>query len=293
MARNKVELGDIQESHQKITSFLSADSSLANLTKIPQVEETSSTIPWEHNNTMEFVLPQDLPHAVKHYETIWITLSDSTKLAARLWLPVNAESTPCPAILEYLPYCRRHGTVIRDSYTHPYLAGHGYACIRVDLRGTGDSDGVILDEYLQQEQEDAIEVINWLTHQKWCNGSVAMMGISWGVFNSLQIAALRPKALKTIISLCSTDDRYEDDIHYKDGILLAENAGWGATAAAYMSRHSDPAVVTRGWKEQWLERLNACKPFVHQWMEHPLKDAYWQHGSVGENPKNITIPVLL
>jgi predicted acyl esterase len=241
---------------------------------------------------MRIVDPSELL-PIDHFETVWITLSDSTKLAARIWHPKDAISHPCPAILEYLPYRRRDGTVVRDSYTHPYLAGHGYACIRVDMRGTGDSDGVILDEYLLQEQEDALEVIDWISKQAWCSGSVAMMGISWGGFNSLQVAARQPPALKAIISLCSTDDRYGDDIHYKDGILLAENAGWGATAAAYMSRPADPGVVTKGWKEQWLARLNASEPWIHIWMRHPLRDAYWKHGSIGENPDDIKIPVLL
>lgn len=241
---------------------------------------------------MRTIPPENLL-PIEHFETIWIPLSDGVKLAARLWRPKDAISHPCPALLEYLPYRRRDGTVVRDSYTHPYIAGHGYACIRVDMRGTGDSEGVILDEYLPQEQKDAIEVIDWLSKQPWCSGSVAMMGISWGGFNSLQVAACQPPALKAIISLCSTDDRYEDDIHYKDGILLGENHGWGATASAYMSRPSDPNVVTEGWEKQWKERLEASEPWTHTWMRHPLRDAYWKHGSVGENPSSIKIPTLL
>ncbi|WP_340147095.1 CocE/NonD family hydrolase [Halomonas sp. PA16-9] len=115
---------------------------------------------------------------------------------------------------------------MRDELTHPYFAGHGYACVRVDMRGNGESDGLMEDEYAPQEQADALEVIEWIASQPWCNGQLGMMGISWGGFNSLQVAALRPESLKAIITLCSTDDRYADDIHYKGGNMLLENLGW-------------------------------------------------------------------
>ena len=145
------------------------------------------------------------PRKVKEIENLFIPLSDGTKLAARLWLPVDAEKNPVPALLEFLPYRKRDGTIVRDQLTHPYFAGHGYASVRVDMRGNGDSGGLMDDEYTRQEQEDALEVIAWLSRQKWCSGNVGMFGISWGGFNALQVAALRPPALKAIVSLCSTD----------------------------------------------------------------------------------------
>src|SRR6202044_3058480 len=148
------------------------------------------------------------PRVVRVIEHTLIPLKDGTTLAARIWLPDDAEQNPVPAILEYLPYRKRTGTYERDALTHPYLAGHGYACVRVDIRGTGESDGLLADEYAQQEQDDALEVIAWLAEQRWCTGAVGMMGISWGGFNALQVAALRPAALKAIVTVCSTDDRY-------------------------------------------------------------------------------------
>ena len=106
------------------------------------------------------------PRQAKEIENIWIPLSDGVRLAARLWLPEDAEQKPVPAILEYLPYRKRDGTIVRDALTHPYFAGHGYASIRVDMRGNGDSEGLLFDEYTKQEQDDALEVIDWLTRQK-------------------------------------------------------------------------------------------------------------------------------
>ena len=135
------------------------------------------------------------PRAVRVIEHALIPLKDGTRLAARIWLPHDAERNPVPAILEYLPYRKRDGTYERDSLTHPYLAGHGYAGVRVDIRGSGESDGVLTDEYSQHEQDDALDVIDWLASQPWCSGAVGMMGISWGGFNGLQVAAHMLKSL--------------------------------------------------------------------------------------------------
>src|SRR6516164_5753202 len=160
---------------------------------------------------------EQFPHQIQMLDDVRIPLSDGTKLAARIWRPVDAIADPVPAILEYLPYRRRDGTAERDALTHPYFAGHGYAGVRVDMRGSGESDGLLEDEYLKQEQDDCLEVIAWIAKQSWCTGAVGMMGISWGGFNGLQVAARRPPALKAVITLCSTDDRYADDVHFLGG----------------------------------------------------------------------------
>ena len=225
-------------------------------------------------------------------ENLGIILSDGCRLSARTWIPENAHEFPVPAILEYLPYRKRDGTIARDELTHPYFAKRGYASIRVDIRGNGDSQGIMLDEYTSQELNDAVEVINWLAKQPWCSGKVGMMGISWGGFNSLQVAALQPKPLKAIITLCSTVDRYADDIHYKGGCLLNENLGWGSTMWAYSSRPPDPALVGQAWRKMWQERLEA-EPFLPiGWLKHQRRDNYWKHGSVCEDFSKIKAATL-
>ncbi len=221
-----------------------------------------------------------------------IMLSDGTRLSARIWRPEDAETDPVPAILEFLPYRKRDGTVARDALTHPWFARRGYAGVRVDMRGNGDSEGVMEDEYTPQELADALEVIEWLAAQEWCSGAVGMMGISWGGFNSLQVAALAPEPLKAVITLCSTVDRYADDIHYKGGCLLNENLGWGATMWSFSSRPPDPALVGDKWRAMWLQRLEA-EPFLPAlWLAHQTRDAYWQHGSVCEDYAAIKAAVL-
>ncbi len=232
------------------------------------------------------------PHVVREIENEWIELADGCRLAARMWLPDVSDDTPVPAILEYLPYRKRGGTDARDALTHPYLCGHGYACVRVDMRGNGESDGVMHDEYVLQEQDDALEVIDWITAQPWCDGNVGMMGISWGGFNGLQVAARQPDALKAVITLCSTDDRYADDIHYKGGCLLGENMGWGGTMLAYSSRPPDPELVGDRWRDMWFERLAIEPLLAAKWLSHQHRDDYWKHGSICEDYTAIKAAVL-
>ena len=221
-----------------------------------------------------------------------IIMPDGCRLSARVWMPADAEQAPVPAILEFLPYRKRDGTTARDCLTHPYFAKRGYACIRVDMRGNGDSQGIMEDEYTLQELDDAEVTINWLAAQSWCSGTVGMMGISWGGFNALQVAARAPDPLKAIITLCSTVDRYADDIHYKGGCLLNENFGWGSTMWSYSSRAPDPALVGESWRQMWLDRLEA-EPFLPlHWLTHQNRDAYWKHGSVCEDFQAIQAATL-
>ncbi len=233
------------------------------------------------------------PQAFTEIENCWIPLSDGCRLAGKIWMPNSAVSQPVPAILEYLPYRKRDGTHERDALTYPYYAGHGYAGVRVDMRGNGDSDGLMFDEYLKQEQDDALEVIQWLCDQSWCNGNIGMMGISWGGFNALQVAARKPDALKAIISLCSTDNRYTDDIHYKGGALLMENLGWASTMFSYSSRPPDAQLRPDDWKEIWINRLNNTPLLIEKWLKHPFHDAQWKHGSIDENYADIEAATLL
>lgn len=241
----------------------------------------------------DIVVKDKFPHKVREIENTWIAMPDGIKLAARIWMPEDAESNPVPAILEYLPYRKRDGTVDRDELTHPYFAGHGYAAVRVDMRGTGDSEGVCLGEYLKQEQDDALAVINWLSQQSWCSGKVGMIGISWGGFNGLQVAARQPEALAAVISLCSTDDRYADDIHFMGGAMLTDKLSWGATAFAIANTPPDPDIVGDRWRDMWKERLNNNSLWLMDWVKHQRRDAFYSHGSICENYDDIKIPVYM
>jgi putative CocE/NonD family hydrolase len=234
----------------------------------------------------------DFPRRVREIEHTWIPLADGTRLAARIWLPEDAEEDPVPAVLEYLPYRKNDGTAIRDAARQPYVAGFGYATVRVDMRGTGESDGLIEDEYTQQEEEDALEVIAWLAEQPWCTGSVGMWGISWGGFNALQVAARRPAALKAIMTLCASDDRYADDVHYRGGCVLAlDMLHWASSMQTWSARPPDPRLLGDEWRETWLRRLENATPWIEPWLGHQRRDGYWKNGSVCEDYAAIGCPV--
>lgn len=234
----------------------------------------------------------EFPHEIKEIADMAIVLADGCRLSARVWMPVDADRNPVPAVLEYIPYRKRDQTLPRDEGMHPWFAGHGYAAVRVDMRGNGESDGLMEDEYTEQELSDACEVIAWLAAQGWCTGKVGMMGKSWGGFNCLQTAMRRPPALKAVVTVYSTTDRFADDIHFKGGCLLGENFGWGAQIMSYSSRPPDPMLVGNSWRKMWLDRLQALPFLAPRWLSHQSRDAYWKHGSVCEDYGSIQAAVL-
>ncbi|MDZ7839530.1 MAG: CocE/NonD family hydrolase [Gammaproteobacteria bacterium] len=231
------------------------------------------------------------PHEVRELEHVLIEMPDGCRLAARIWMPADAEQRPVPAILEYLPYRKRDLTAERDEMNHRYFAGHGYAGVRVDLRGSGESDGILRDEYLPVELEDGVNVLQWIASQPWCNGNIGMIGISWGGFNGLQIAALQPPELKAVITICSTDDRYSDDVHYMGGCLLLDNLSWASTMFSQNTCPPDPALVP-DWRDQWLERLDQSGLWLETWLHHPHRGDYWKHGSICEDYSQVKCPVM-
>ncbi|MGB3176737.1 MAG: CocE/NonD family hydrolase [Albidovulum sp.] len=229
---------------------------------------------------------------MRHTEIIeneWITLPDGRRLAARIWMPSGLG--PVPAILEYLPYRKRDGTAPRDETTYAVFAKAGYAGVRVDIAGTGESDGVFDDEYSEQELSDGEAVLAWIASQDWCDGKVGMIGISWGGFNGLQLAYRQPEALKAVVSVASTTDRYSDDIHYMGGCLLSDNANWAGQMFAYLSRPPDPALRD-DWRTEWIKRMETLPFMAADWLAHPTRDAFWKHGSVCEDYARINVPVL-
>ena len=220
------------------------------------------------------------PRPVRRIEHCWIPLPDGCRLAARVWLPEDAGTSPVPAIVEYIPYRKRDFTRARDEPMHHYFAGHGYAAVRVDVRGSGESDGVLLDEYAEQELADGVAVIDWLAARPWCTGAVGMIGKSWGGINVLEIAARRPPALRAIITVCGSDDRYADDAHYMGGCLLNENLTWGSMLLTSSALPPDPALVGERWRALWLARLDHAVLFPEVWLRHQRRDAYWRRADL-------------
>jgi putative CocE/NonD family hydrolase len=199
-----------------------------------------------------------------------------------------------PAIVEVSPYRHEDHTRRRDAVRHPYFAEHGYASLRIDVRGSGASDGVLLDEYTEREQQDVCEALEWVATQPWCTGSVGMIGLSWGGFAALQAAARRPSALKAIVVVCASADRYGADVKYRGGALLGcELVPWSSTMLAMSARPPDPALAGDAWRDLWLERLETATPFAEAWLSHQTRDDYWRSGSPCEDYSAIACPVYV
>ncbi|HMK87209.1 MAG TPA: CocE/NonD family hydrolase [Steroidobacteraceae bacterium] len=226
-------------------------------------------------------------------ENSWIPLKDGTQLGVRLWIPLSADHTPVPVVFEYIPYRKRDLERGRDDEWASAFVPYGFAFARVDIRGSGDSQGLLVDEYLQREQDDAVEIIAWLASQPWSNGAVGMRGISWGGFACFQAAAMQPPALKAIIPQCATDNRYTDDAHYVGGALTLDMYDWGAEFKNVMVGPPDPAISGERWREMWLARLEHTPPILATWLSHQRYDGYWQHGSIATHYAAVKCPAYV
>jgi putative CocE/NonD family hydrolase len=238
---------------------------------------------------MTWRLPPKRP--VNDPVTAWVPMADGVRLSARLWIPEGVE--PVPAVLEYIPYRKSDAYRAHDDAWGATLASYGIAYARVDVRGSGDSEGVLVDEYLDTELDDGCAVIAWLAARNWCSGQVGMRGLSWGGINTLQVAARRPRALKAIMPMGCLDDRYTDDAHYIGGALGHTNFQWGIGFKVVMAGPPDPDVVGEAWEAMWRQRLEATPAILRTWLEHQTYDDYWRRGSIAEDWAAIEVPTYV
>ena len=211
--------------------------------------------------------------------SVRIPMADGVELAATLFLPEGDRPEPC--LLEALPYRKDDLT---SSYADGYRAyrdDHRYAVARVDLRGTGSSGGDATDEYPLVERTDLCTVIAWLAEQEWCDGNVGMFGTSYSGFNSLQIAAERPPALKAIVSIYSSDDRWHDDVHWRGHALkLLDLVDYCNYMTPMCVLPPVPAQWPGDWRSEWLRRLETNEPWMLTWLRHNRDGDYWRAGSL-------------
>lgn len=220
---------------------------------------------------------------------LWIPMPDGTRLAARLWLPKLGY--PIPAVFEYIPYRKTDMVRARDERNNPYFAANGIAALRVDMRGSGDSEGTMPDMYAATELDDARRIVEWMAEQPWCNGHVGMFGTSWGGTSALQISRDKPEALKAVIAVCATHDRYEDDIHHKGGCLLTDTFEWGATLPAILGSPLSPAVGN-DWLDKWKSRIADLSFPLENWVRNEARGKYWRHGSIIHDVDRLNCPIL-
>jgi predicted acyl esterase len=207
-----------------------------------------------------------------------IEMDDGARIALTLHLPDT--SPPWPVVFEARPY--RKDDLSDATAIYRRLCDEGdLAVCRADVRGTGSSEGDAVDEYTARELQDHVATIAWLAEQGWSNGNVGMYGTSYSGFNALQVAALRPPALKAIIPIYATDRRYTDDVHYGGGVRRGiDFLDYPAYMVALIALPPVPSVYGDGWREEWHRRIESNDPWELTWLEHQNEDGFWRHGSV-------------
>ncbi len=180
-----------------------------------------------------------------------------------------------------IPYGKDNWRRASDMTRGEWFAARGYVLCRLDVRGTGSSAGMPLDEYTADETRDGYDAVEWLATQPWCDGAVGMWGISYGGFTAIQVAALGPPHLRAIVPVMATDDRYLDDIHYRGGCVTVSELSQYAVSQVAMNA-MPPEAVFRGasWRDDWRARLDATPPWLFAWLRHQIDGPYWRQGSL-------------
>ena len=223
----------------------------------------------------------------KDINEAWITMSDGIRLAADIYWPLEYDRKDrFPVLLEYLPY-RKNESRARNHSLYSYFLRHGYIVARVDIRGTGNSEGKTIPyEYSDIELNDGEEVINWLSRQEWSTGDVGMFGISWGGFNSIQMAMRNPPALKAFVSVMATEYLYQEDVHYMDGIMVAGDS-WMMSNDLY---NALPGAPEFKMDEDWFINRFNVKPSVYKYMRQQRDGEFWDRASARGKYDLIKIP---
>jgi len=224
-------------------------------------------------------------------ETVWLTLKDGVHLSATLFKPVPRNpDEKFPVLLEYLPYRKDDPYISRDVfYVHEYFVKRGYIVARVDIRGTGSSEGVFPGrEYSEQELDDACEIIDQLSKLPGSNGRIGMWGISWGGFNSIQIAMRQPPPLKAILAVDATDDLYGDDTHYIDGVFHIDS--W---ATGFYSSHALPQTPSWPLDEVYFRDRFDQYPGFLTYLKQQHDGEFWRKNSLRWKYDKLRIPAYL
>jgi putative CocE/NonD family hydrolase len=222
-----------------------------------------------------------------------IQARDGIDLSVNLFLPDDAAANHVPAIMNTDPYRKDDWSAGWDQTLATYLVDCGYAYCRLDVRGTGSSGGIALDEYTEAETQDGHDTVEWLAAQPWCTGKVGMWGLSYGGFTSIQVAATRPPHLGAIVAIQATDDRYTDDVHYVGGTMTVSDLAQYAVSQVAMN--ALPALESaRGdaWLDDWRTRLESTPVWLFEWARRQRDSGYWRNGSLAPAYERIEAAVL-
>jgi uncharacterized protein len=220
-----------------------------------------------------------------------IRMRDGVELSADVYRP--AAGGRYPALLEHIPYRKDDLRTLQDRGQNLVLVNAGFVCVRLDVRGTGSSGGIAEDEYTEAEQLDGVEVVEWMSRQEWCNGSVGSWGKSYGGFSCIQLAARRPPALRAIAPIYATDDRYTDDMHYDGGAVAAFELSNYPVRMIAMNALPPGEGEGPEFDERWRRRIDQTPPWILRWLTEQSDGPYWRNGSLRPDYERIECPVFI
>jgi predicted acyl esterase len=208
-------------------------------------------------------------------ERTYIEMADGVKLAVTYYKPADASpEKKYPIIINMVPYRKDDLFYAGDYGMYCYLAERGIACARIDIRGTGGSDGVEVDrEYSDAELNDLEACIGKMAALPWCNGSIGMQGKSWAGFNALMMAMRQPPALKALLVAHASEDLYANDVHNWDGVLHLDIFTEEIETESLMPKSPDYVID----KDYFTNRFDR-EPWIFTYLEHQRDGKFWRDG---------------
>jgi putative CocE/NonD family hydrolase len=211
-------------------------------------------------------------YAVTETKDVLIPLSDGTRLAANLLLPDGAG--PQPAIIVYFPYLKDGPSGRARAHDWQlHFASRGYACLTIDIRGTGASEGIAAPPFSLSEKQDCVEVLAWVAAQPWCDGKTGMWGISYSGSAALAAASMRPPSLKAIFPLHGTANEFYGFLRphgYRPAFWTEATFGVTSLVSALLPPlYRDPG---RRWARVWRDRLQTLEPWAFVWHTTPYEE---------------------
>ncbi len=219
-----------------------------------------------------------------------LRMPDGVHLSVTYFVPISKKpGKRFPVLFEMHPYRKDDFFYLRDYSLYAYFARRGYVLAKVDVRGTGSSEGKVPNrEYSKAELQDAEEVIRQLAAKPWSNGKIGMWGISWSGFNALQVAMRAPPALRAVLAADASDDLYKDDVHYIDGAFHVDEYALAIDHDLGLPR-SPGYPLDRAYFKDRFERY----PWILTYLKQQRDGPFWRRASLRWNYPAIQVPVYL
>ena len=230
------------------------------------------------------------PADVRRHPDLLIPVDGATVAATRYEPP--GEDGPHPAVLVATPY-RKDDWIAFGSW-HPsirYLVRSGYEVVVADLVGTGASTGEPTP-FARADGEAMARVVEWLADRPWTTGRVGTFGLSYGAWTGYATAAAAPDALGAIVPVSVAASGY--DSSYTGGVLNPlKRAVWATEFQARQALPPGRRDADGRWARVWhdrLDRLERERPWLFEFLDHDLEDAFWDERRV--DPEEVNVPTL-